>query len=59
MARKAINNRLACPKCKQESVLPTQEVENLTTNVYVLNNIQLKRLLENGQYVTPFLTLAI
>ena len=46
-------NHVACPKCKAVCILPGEGPEALSTNVYVLNNIQLKNLVTNQQLVTP------
>ena len=35
--------QLTCPKCKRDSTLRQQEAENLTTNAYALNIVQLKK----------------
>ena len=42
-------SQVTCPKCKVVCVLPGEGPEALFTNVYVLNNIQLKNLLKNQQ----------
>ena len=39
--------QVACPKGKVICVLPREGLEALFTNVYVLNNIQLKNQLKN------------
>ena len=41
---------ITCPKCKAICVLPKRLADQLTTNVYALNNIQLRNLLENAKY---------
>ena len=51
---------VTCPKCKAICMLPQKAgalhsymgPEQFTTNVYALNNIQLKNLLENARYQT-------
>ena len=45
-------NQLTCPKCKQDSTLRQAEAENLTSNVYALNLVQLKNLSKNKQLVS-------
>ena len=45
-------HQLTCPKCKQDSTLRQAEAENLTTNVYALNIVQLKNLRKNKQLVS-------
>jgi hypothetical protein len=41
--------QVTCPKCKAVCLLPRKGPEALATNVYVLNNIQLKNAANNQQ----------
>ena len=40
---------VSCPKCKTYCVLPAQGPEHLSTNMYVLNNIEMKNMMKNQQ----------
>lgn len=47
---KAPASQLTCPKCKKNCQLNKKEADNLTTNVYALNIIQLKNVVKNQKY---------
>lgn len=49
--RSATQGKVCCPKCNAVSTLPIKGPEVLTTNFYVINNIKMKNLLKNQQYI--------
>lgn len=45
MVRLADTSKINCPKCKAISILPLKKPEALTTNFYVLNMVQMKKVI--------------
>ena len=47
MAGRSGTNKIVRPDCRNVSALPPQGPDQLSTNVYVLNNIKLKNQMKN------------